>query len=289
MIRSAILVSCGLLSGVAGSPALEAPRDLVEALASETYSERVNAEAGLLEWALERPRDSASGVYRAFRSTEDPEVRLRCLAVLRELAMKDYLREGEGYVGVRIQAQGFMNPNDEDRRFAILITGITEGTPAQRVGLRAGDLVVGVDDLVFQGFPDTAAFSNYIRARAPGTSVTLHLQRAGEELEVELELGRMPADLDFQMNRNPQRAAELDRLARQAHFREWLDTLGAELEPQAVVPPVADQGEVAEEPAAAPEGEPAAEPEAEGEPDEDVPPPPADLPAVGEDPAPRAF
>ena len=34
---------------------------------------------------------------------DDPEVRERCLAILRDLVNDEYLKDGEGYIGIRMQ------------------------------------------------------------------------------------------------------------------------------------------------------------------------------------------
>lgn len=73
-------------------------------------------------------------------------------------------------------------------RGAVLVTGVTAGSPAEAAGLRAGDLLLAADgrDLL-----DAARLELWLRSLAPGQRLVLHLQRDGQPMERSLQ--RAPA------------------------------------------------------------------------------------------------
>ena len=63
-----------------------------------------------------------------------------------------------------------------------VIEAVAPGSPAQAVGLRAGDVVVAVDGHEFE---NTGEFAEYVAGRA-GETVTLSVRRDGESLEIQV-------------------------------------------------------------------------------------------------------
>ena len=76
----------------------------------------------------------------------------------------------------------------------IEITGAEKGSPAEKAGLQAGDLVVKIDD---DDAPKTAgAFVAVIANKVPEQEVTLTLRRAGQELKIKIKLAAVTASPD---------------------------------------------------------------------------------------------
>jgi serine protease Do len=115
------------------------------------------------------------------------------VAMAREV-MDQIVKTGKvvrGYMGAQIQdvtpdlARAFKlkSPN------GAVLTNIESGTPAERAGLQAGDVVTAVNG-------ETVADSNALRLRisrtAPGTAVKLTVQRAEGPKEVTVTLGELP-------------------------------------------------------------------------------------------------
>ncbi|HET6498767.1 MAG TPA: trypsin-like peptidase domain-containing protein, partial [Coriobacteriia bacterium] len=69
-----------------------------------------------------------------------------------------------------------------------------EGTKAQAAGLRAGDVIVSLDGTPIRSMDDLLL---QVRRQDIGATVTLEVWRAGEAIEVALEVGVKPADLEM--------------------------------------------------------------------------------------------
>jgi len=68
----------------------------------------------------------------------------------------------------------------------VRIAGVREGSPAERAGLRAGDIIIAFDD---QEIADIYAMTEALRARKPGDRVRIRVVREGREVTVTAVLG----------------------------------------------------------------------------------------------------
>ena len=82
----------------------------------------------------------------------------------------------EGYLGVGLEDR-------TDGGQGAVVTEVQDGTPADDVGIRVGDVVVAVDGVAVEG---TAGMIAAIRDRAPGDALTIELHRDGEQVEVDV-------------------------------------------------------------------------------------------------------
>jgi serine protease Do len=98
-----------------------------------------------------------------------------------------------GWLGVQIQ------PVDEataksfkmkEARGAV-IAQITDGSPAEKAGLKPEDVVLTVDGVEIQ---DSSDLSRYVAGKAPGVTVKLRILRSGEEKTVPVTLGTFPEE-----------------------------------------------------------------------------------------------
>jgi serine protease Do len=69
------------------------------------------------------------------------------------------------------------------------VESVVEGSPADRAGVRKGDVIVAVNDQPVSAPPD---LTRRIASTAPGTRVELSLLRKGRRVTVPVELGRLP-------------------------------------------------------------------------------------------------
>lgn len=178
--------------------ALVLPPELLSGLGAESYAERQGTQAKLLEWSRNSPEAAKDLLFNASRSAEEPEVRERCLGVLRELVRADYQRDGQGFMGIvmGLAVQPLVLPGEQDPRFAIRIDRVEADSPASKGGLVVGDLVVGIEDHRWK-LDDTATeITGFIKQLKPGTKVKVQVVREGKLVDLTVELGRRPAIAD---------------------------------------------------------------------------------------------
>ena len=96
-----------------------------------------------------------------------------------------------GWIGVEVQdispelAESFNLPTTN----GTLIAGVQPGGPAERAGVRRGDILIGVES---QTFTDATEMLNLIAALKPGERATLQLLRDREEMAVQIQVGTRP-------------------------------------------------------------------------------------------------
>lgn len=214
---------------ITGSPCLaaEIPQEFLERLKSEEFKIREEAQNGLLTWARIDPGSRVEHVLEQARSAQDPEVRQRTHNVLRALAMDDYLKAGEGFVGIQMNAIRAEVPGEEGgAREVIVINRVLRDTPAREAGLRVGDMIVSVNGEKLAVDGALASFQDTIRALKPATKTTFGIIRNGDLVEVELTLGRRPPEQQARFfGQGMPDMNELAKLDQERFFREWLENL----------------------------------------------------------------
>lgn len=99
-----------------------------------------------------------------------------------------------GYLGVSIQsvtpelAEAF----DLDKAEGALVGEVNKDTPAEKAGLKSGDVIVEFDG---KPVPDHRKLRLMVSQQDPGTPVTVKVIRNGDEREFKLKLGELPSDL----------------------------------------------------------------------------------------------
>jgi len=108
--------------------------------------------------------------------------------------MDQIVRNGSvvrGYIGVEPQdvtpelAQAFKLP----RKDGAIIAGVMRGGPADKAGVRAGDILVEVEG---KAIPNTATMLNVIAQLAPGASSRFTFVRDGKEIDLPITVGKRP-------------------------------------------------------------------------------------------------
>ncbi len=96
-----------------------------------------------------------------------------------------------GWIGVEVQevtpelAQSF-NLRDSS---GALIAGVMRGSPADRAGIKPGDILVGIAG---KAVADSQAMLALIAEQTPGQSVKVKLRREAKDLEVDVAVGKRP-------------------------------------------------------------------------------------------------
>ena len=149
-----------------------------------------------------------------------------------------------GWLGVQIQAL----TDDMARTYRMkdnkgaLVSDVTADSPADKAGLKADDVVVGVDGRAIE---DNSALSGYIASKAPGTTVNLRVLRGGAEQTIAVTLGTFPeetSDADNESSTRGQLGMTLRNLT-----PDMADRLELPRSSKGVVVTAVEAGEAAEE------------------------------------------
>jgi serine protease DegS/serine protease DegQ len=96
-----------------------------------------------------------------------------------------------GWIGVEVQeitpalAESFRL---EDAR-GTLIAGVLRGGPADRAGVKPGDVLVAINEAAVS---DPQVMLNVVAALAPGSSAKVRLRRQAQNLELTVAVGKRP-------------------------------------------------------------------------------------------------
>ena len=149
-----------------------------------------------------------------------------------------------GWLGVSIQplsddmARTYRMKNNKGAQ----ISDVTSDSPAEKGGLKADDVVVGVDG---KGIEDNSDLSRYIASKSPGTTVNLRVLRGGAEQRIAVTLGTFPeetADADEGAGHRGQLGMTLRNLT-----PDMADRLELPRTSKGVVVTAVEAGEAAEE------------------------------------------
>ncbi len=229
MNRPQILFAAFILC-ISLASALEIPPLALSELNAEKFAVRETAQANVLKWAREQDEDSVrSELFRQSQEAEDPEVRARCLAVLKELVSDDYLKEGEGYIGIRMQDEFANFPDDPKPRGVIRVIQVVPDSAAAKAGLLLNDLIGELDGNIWREQPVSIPFGERIRQHKPGEKVRLKVLREGKVVEVVVSLGRRPLIADaFFFSDDDIDVEAMEKKAKDAFFRRWMENKKAE-------------------------------------------------------------
>jgi len=219
-VYASIIAVC-LLS----AKAEQLPRDLFNGLAAEDFKTRLDNQEKLLEWARNSPDTGRlDELYDGYLKSEDPEIRTRCLNVLRKLVEDQYLKDGKGYVGIVMGVAMVPKEDGEGLVENLRIDSIVPEGPADQAGMKVGDLILRVNGKILATPNVMDSFKELVQAKNPGEKVIIELKRAGQELKLAVTLGKLPAGADLRFFGEPQLPLEeLDKNAKEAYFKDWLE------------------------------------------------------------------
>lgn len=133
--------------------------------------------------------------------SDDPEIMIRANDIFDSIMARERVIE-PGLATVLLRATGQNKPENKRGFLGIsmsdvekgtspgtLILGVVEDTPAEKIGLRAGDVILSVDDEILN---DSTDLLELISSRNAGDRVKLVIKREKEEMEIEVKLMGRP-------------------------------------------------------------------------------------------------
>lgn len=224
--RCRFALRIGLLVGLTGSVFADAllPPALFLELTSKEFQKRETAEAAILAWSKTKPEPAKDELFTLSQSAEDPEARVRCLAVLRRLVFEEYKREGEGWIGISLMDDNVLVPGDDKLRSVIRVLAAMPASAAANAGIQPNDLIVGLADEVWHDVKASVSFMKKIRSLKPNDQVNLKILRAATLMDVTVTLSRRPVEADLQWFQGQAVDFQaVEQAAMENHFRLWLN------------------------------------------------------------------
>ena len=203
---------------------LSIPSQQLNNLGSPEFKVRERAETELLEWGRKNPEWAMPEFLRQSQLAVDPEVRERCLHVLRSLVTDEYLKEGEGYIGIALAIKDDIVtiPGDPKPRHAVRVVEVRADTPGQKSGILLNDLIVALEGEIWREVEATPAFRESIKKMKPTTVTRLTILRDGVLVDLRVTLGRRPLMADMFLNGQNANLDATERAAKEAYFQRWL-------------------------------------------------------------------
>ena len=118
--------------------------------------------------------------------------------------LKDDGNVTRGWLGVQIQkvSEDIASSIGLDKPSGTLVAAVTDGSPAEKSGLRTGDTILKVNGADIKGPKE---LSRAVAKIKPGTSVEMTVFRSGKQRDIKVSIGEMPGEK--QASINPERDA----------------------------------------------------------------------------------
>lgn len=195
------------------------PAELVKGLGSEEFAKRETSQAELLEWARGREHAGVE-ILKLSQGSDDPEIQKRSSEILRKLSDEDYLSDGQGYLGIRMQEEQIQGKGNGKGQIGIRVSGLMKGSPADQAGVKQGDLIIALNGKTWNEVGAVAVFGDAISQTKPLVEVILTVKRGEPDpVDIPVKLGKRPLN-DLSDARESLQL--LDEQARDRHFRAWL-------------------------------------------------------------------
>jgi predicted metalloprotease with PDZ domain len=196
-------------------------------LSAAQFDRRESSQADLLDWARQNPEPAMNELYKQSRVAVDPEARARCIEVLRTLVGEEYMKEGEGYIGIALSDEIHKVPGEAVPRNVIRVTEVRGDTPGKKAGIELNDFIVGLEGKGWLDNEGSALFRERIRSMKPESNAGLTILRDGKLMELKVRLGRRPLAADFLFNGLNVDSEGAERAAKEAYFNRWLSQMKA--------------------------------------------------------------
>ena len=108
---------------------------------------------------------------------------------LATLEQRPEYAETENRVRVRRQITAYMGVSLANREDSVVISGLVQGAPAERAGLKTGDSLEKLGD---QSVKNSQQVLEFMRSRSPGQKMPVTVKRDGESISLTLELAARP-------------------------------------------------------------------------------------------------
>jgi serine protease Do len=140
-------------------------------------------------------------------STQQPNVAYALPSKAIRRVAADFRQFGEaryGWLGMDVRQVAIVTATNVPPQPAVRVELITDGTPAKAAGLRAGDLLLGINQQPVRTLPQVAEALFYLRA---GEQASIQVLRSNQTAQVAFNVGQRPAQPGGNASRNDNSAA----------------------------------------------------------------------------------
>lgn len=120
------------------------------------------------------------------------------LAVAEDLMEFGYVKSA--YMGVVVREMNAETAELYNLPVGAYVDSVEEGGPAEKAGIQAEDIIIGLDDITINGLN---ALTKALRGYEPGDVATVTVFRAGQRVELEIVLVERPRDIDEEDQSQP--------------------------------------------------------------------------------------
>lgn len=113
-----------------------------------------------------------------------------------DLPQPEKINKSRGYLGV-----GLTDLTDQLKTYfgvkkggGVLVNNVSEDSPAQKAGLRAGDIILIADD---EEIEDSYELSRFVKRKGPDSRVSLTILRSGKQRKITAVLGETKMDWHY--------------------------------------------------------------------------------------------
>jgi len=212
-------------SVVVGQEKVALPDGVVDRLASEQFQERNQAYDQLFKWAQKHLEVAPKLLYDVWKKSEQPEVKTRCYELMRESVITRKFGQGKGFIGILMNTLGVLPKGIKN---GISVAQVLPKTPGAKAGLKAGDLIIGVDKIDFNNLPAQKQnvevmqlFQEYTKSKHPKDTIVLHLLRGEKKIDRKVILGKRPEAVDHGFFDVDEVRAK-KRAECEAYFLKWM-------------------------------------------------------------------
>jgi len=159
--------------------------DFCDKLTSENYADRKNAASQLYTWAWEQDDHAKEQLAQLYDSKTNPELKARLRETLKKIIRQE---NSKGFMGIQMSLPRPLKENNKDS-IGVEIREIVNDGPAQKAGLKAGDLIIKIDELELMGANAPSQLSKYVKSKTADSKIQVSYKRNGQSQKLTMSLG----------------------------------------------------------------------------------------------------